>query len=262
MNKNDITKVEESIPEKVEKVLATMGDTDTVSLSSLPQIPELNMILSAYPEDKREEISLSKKQVIDLLKHSKVSTFGVNNTLPMLCQGEECPHSQTCFFHKANIAPVGERCPDEIMFLNQMIPQLLIDMHVDIENFLEVSMVQEYAAALLDQRRAQNRIALEGDVKDVPTTVVQSTGTILYAEQETPFVVIKERAGKRLAQIRRELLATREQRAKYKLNDTKDPSTRAAELKEKFIKIAEAERREKEEEEENVDKAFKEEIGE
>jgi len=259
MNKDDITTTE-IIPKKIEKALAKMGEKDLIALVDLPETPEIKQILVAYPEEVREDIKLSRAQVSSILKNSKISTFGVNNTLPMLCYGSECPVHKICFFYKAEIHPEGERCPDEIMYLDQMIPQLITDMGVDLENYLEVSMVQEYASALLDKRRAQNMIAIHGDVKEVATSVIQATGTALYTEQATPYVEIKEKASKRLQQIRKELLATREQRAKYKLTDDTDPSTRAAEMREKFEKLVAHEEKNKELREHNLDKAFKEEI--
>jgi len=259
MSKDDITN-KDIVPDKVEKALAKMGKDDLVALVDLPKTTEIEKILAAYPEEVREDIKLSRKQVTSLLKHSKISTFGVNNTLPMLCHGEECPVYKTCFFYKAGIAPKGERCPDEIMYLDQMIPQLITDMGVDLENYLEVSMVQEYAAALLDKRRAQNMIALYGDVKEVATSVIQATGTALYTEQATPYVDIKARSSKLLTQLRKELLATREQRAKYKLTDETDPSTRAAEMREKFEKLVEIEQEEKKITEQSLDEAFKEDV--
>ena len=119
-------------------------------------------------------------------------------------------------------------------------------------------MVQEYAATLLDERRARNMIAMEGDVKEVASAVVQSTGTVLYQEQLTPYVDIKEKASRRLSLLRKELLATREQRAKYKLTDDSDPSTRAAEMREKFEKLRIREDSNKKLLEADLDQAFKE----
>ena len=154
------------------------------------------------------------------------------------------------------IAPLGERCPEEIMYLDSMVPQLITDFGVDLENYLEVNMVQEYASALLDKRRADKMIALEGDVKEVATAVVQATGTIIYNDQVTPYVDIKDKSTRKLSLIRKELLATREQRAKYKLTDTHDPSTRASDIKKRFLEIQAREKDRVQEEQQSIDKAF------
>ena len=101
-------------------------------------------------------------------------------------------------------------------------------------------------------------IALEGDVKEVASAVVQSTGTVLYQEQLTPYVDIKDKASRRLSIIRKELLATREQRAKYKLTDDSDPSTRAAEMREKFELLKSREESKQKMVKADLDEAFKE----
>jgi len=99
-------------------------------------------------------------------------------------------------------------------------------------------------------------IAIEGDVKEVPMSVIQQTGTVVSVDQITPYVDIKEKASKKLAILRRELLATREQRAKYKMTDTVDPSTRASELREKFLEITTREQEDTKHEKKSLDEAF------
>ena len=257
-NKSDITKKESALSLKLSNALKQIDKDEKVKLSSLPSVPEIESILSAYPDDKQDSIELSRVQVETLIQNAKTSTFGVKNTLPLVCQDDECPFATICTFHKMGIAPKGERCPDEILYLEAMVPQLIKDMGVDMENYLEVNMVQEYAATLLDERRARNMIALEGDVKEVAHAVVQSTGTVLYQEQLTPYVDIKDKASRRLSIIRKELLATREQRAKYKLTDDSDPSTRAAEMREKFELLKNREVDNKMLLDADLDKAFKE----
>jgi len=255
MNKNDIPN-EEALPTKVTKALAKMGDDEKIALSSLPAVPEIDRILYAYPEEMRDKVELTRTQVEKILRNTKISTFGVNNTLPLICKNDDCSFTPMCIFYKMGIAPEGEACADEIMYLDAMIPQLIKDMTVDMENYLEVSMVQEYAGALLDKRRAERMIAIEGDVKEVPMSVIQQTGTVVYVDQITPYVDIKEKASKKLAILRRELLATREQRAKYKMTDTVDPSTKASELREKFLEITTREQEDTKQEKKSLDEAF------
>jgi len=256
-NKTDITK-EESSNKVINEALEKMGDTGLVALVKLEQVPEIESLLKAYPEEMRSSLTVSKEQLKRLIQHTKASTYGVSETLPLVCKSAECPFASVCMFEKTGIAPKGERCPPEIIFLNEMVPQLIKDMGADLENYMEVRMVQEYAATLLDERRARMMISIEGDVKEVATSVVQATGTVLYAEQATPYVEIKEKAVKRLTQLRKELLATKEQRAKYKLTDDRDPSTRAAEMRKKFSKIQQAEENEEQKLQEDLDNAFKE----
>ena len=256
---SDITNKESNaLSLRLSEALKQIDKDEKVKLIALPAVPEIQSILSAYPKDKRDSIELSRQQVETLIKNANTSTFGVKNTLPLVCQDDECPFASICTFHKMGIAPKGERCPDEILYLEAMVPQLIKDMGVDMENYLEVNMVQEYAATLLDERRARNMIALEGDVKEVANAVVQATGTVLYQEQLTPYVDIKDKASRRLSILRKELLATREQRAKYKLTDDSDPSTRAAEMREKFERLRSKEDINKKLLEADVDKAFQE----
>tara|TARA_B100000131_G_scaffold313491_1_gene348949 strand:+ start:1064 stop:1855 length:792 start_codon:yes stop_codon:yes gene_type:complete len=259
MAKNDISKLDKLSP-SIEKALSEVKEGDTVKLSELPAVPEITKILQAYPEDKRQGIELTRSQVEGILKNTKISTFGVNNTLPMICTKEDCNYKSMCVFYKMGIAPEGDPCPDEIMYLDSMVPQLVKDMHVDMENYLEISMVQEYAAALLDKRRAERMIAQEGDVKEVPVSVVQQTGTVIYSDQISPYMEIKEKAAKKLSTLRKELLATREQRAKYKLTDDRDASTKAADLRERFEIIAQRDKDNKMLEQKNLDDAFNEDI--
>ncbi len=259
MAKNDISNTDK-LPKGVDEALAKIEEGETIKLVELPAVPAITKILNAYPDDKKNDIELTRSQVEEILKNTKISTFGVNNTLPMICKNHECHHKTMCTFYKLGIAPEGSPCPDEIMYLDSMVPQLITDMHVDMENYLEVSMVQEYAAALLDKRRAERMIAQEGDVKEVPVSVVQQTGTVIYSEQISPYAEIKEKAAKKLSTLRKELLATREQRARYKLTDDRDASTRSAELRERFEVIRQREEENKKMEKQNLDDAFKEDI--
>lgn len=259
MAKNDISNTDE-LSKDVDNALSKVADGEKIKLVSLPAVPEIQKILQAYPDDKKDDIELTRSQVEEIIKNTKISTFGVNNTLPMICKNEECQYKSMCTFYKMGIAPEGSPCPDEIMYLDSMVPQLITDMHVDMENYLEISMVQEYAAALLDKRRAERMIAQEGDVKEVPVSVVQQTGTVIYSDQISPYMEIKEKATKKLSMLRKELLATREQRAKYKLSDDRDASTKAADLRERFEVIKQREETNNMLEKKNLDDAFEKDV--
>jgi len=259
MSKNDISNTDK-LSEDVDQALSKVQDGEKIKLSELPAVPEINKILQAYPDDKKDDIELTRSQVEEIIKNTKISTFGVNNTLPMICKNDECQFKSMCTFYKMGIAPEESPCPDEIMYLDSMVPQLIKDMHVDMENYLEISMVQEYAASLLDKRRAERMIAQEGDVKEVPVSVVQQTGTVIYSEQITPYMEIKDKAARKLSILRKELLATREQRAKYKLTDDRDASTKAADLKQRFEVIKQREDSNKMLEKQNLDDAFEKDI--
>ena len=133
-NKSDITNKKGALSLRLSTALKKIGTDEKVKLSTLPAVPEIETILNAFPEEKRDGIELSRSQVETLIKNARISTFGVNNTLPLVCQDDECPFATICTFHKMGIAPKGERCPDEILYLEAMVPQLIKDMGVDMEN--------------------------------------------------------------------------------------------------------------------------------
>ena len=91
MAKNDISNTDE-LSKDVDNALSKVADGEKIKLDSLPEVPEIQKILQAYQDDKKDDIELTRSQVEEIIKNTKISTFGVNNTLPMICKYEECQY--------------------------------------------------------------------------------------------------------------------------------------------------------------------------
>ena len=214
--------------------------SEETSLIKLDGLEPMEILLRNLPDEWREKLTLDKKKYALIEAHlSGNATLSLKNRLPMVCEGEDCPYQKVCVYYKAGLAPRGHGCPEEKIIIEQIVPQLIKDLDVDLEKIIELDMISEYTDAVLQEVRAQRQIAVEGQVLESVTTVDPRTGIAYYEKKEAPSLLVKERAQRRKAQLRKDFLATREQRAKFHLDVTEDESTAQAKKRKAYERVME-----------------------
>ncbi|MGD9697447.1 hypothetical protein [Acinetobacter sp.] len=209
--------------------------TKLVKLEDVKDAPELSELLRNLPEEFVTSVTLDEKQISMLRAHAaNDGTLGLKARLPIVCAGSECPFAKVCVYQKVGLAPVDYGCPEEMIIIEKLVPALVKDLQVDSENLVELDMIMEYVDAELQEIRAQKELAVRGQIEESVSTVDPASGTAYYERKESPSLNVKERAQRRKAQLRKDFLATREQRARYKLDKVEDESTRQAEKRKQY----------------------------
>jgi len=208
--------------------------TKMVALKDVKQ-EHIQRLLENYPEELRGNLQIDPDKLKLLAAHLEDNrSYGLKSRLPLNCKGEECPFARICIYQRSGIAPVGFGCPEEMIVIDQLVPALIKELSVDVENPIELDMIAEFIDAELQEMRAQKTLALDGQIIDGVAAVDQRTGTAITEPKESPSLSVKERAQRRKAQLRKDFMATREIRARYKVQDKDDESQRQAALKKRM----------------------------
>lgn len=225
-----------------EKVFKKNPEKKVQLVKYADEFPPIKAILKTFPESMQSDLTLTGAQLLQLIRFSADRTFGMAQTVPLNCKDADCDFADICLYHKMGIAPEGNPCPEEVDVIFRMVPQLIEDLEVDPENYVELNMVQEYVDAIIQEHRAQKYLALTNDI--VPRTVAidQTTGAPIKQDDFSPSLLNKEKAQRKKERLRKELVATREGRLKHKISNPEDESQRAARMRER---MEEAERLDK-----------------
>jgi len=191
----------------------------------------IRRLLEVYPDLDPDQIRLTKDQLTQIIRSASDSAFRMAKSVSLVCDGNECPYRNMCLYYKVGIAPVGEPCMEEVVLIQQTLPQLIRDFQIDLEDSVEHDMVQEYMDAVVTEHRSRKDIALTGQVVESVTTVDPTTGQPYYEKKENPVLAVKERALKRKDRIRKDFIKTREQRARYQVGNPEDESSLAADIR-------------------------------
>lgn len=230
-NKKDKSISEVAALALAEQKLKANPDKEIRLIDYVKDIPAIEQIINSYPEDLRDNLTLTQSQLLQLIRFSQDRVFGMAQTVPLHCKGEECDFADICLYYKLQIAPVDYPCPEEVDLVTRMVPQLIQDLEIDSESYVELNMVQEYVDSIIQEHRAQKYLALTNDI--VPRTIAIDPTTALpvYQDDFAPALITKEKALKKKERLRKELVATREARLKFKIAKPEDESKKAADLR-------------------------------
>lgn len=206
-----------------------------------------NLINIAESESGCEITDESKRylqQFIDMTSKGFVTSMSMN------CAGKLCPYINACPLHAiGSKLPIGKPCPVEnsivVTWITKHLKVLGIDDIEDPVHSFDMDMLYELAGQELIRRRCS--VHLSDDPRLVSNQQIAATqqGEPIFADVINPVLDVMERAGRNIGRIREALVATREAQVKAGQIAT-DPSTRAAELREKAMAIADARRKQQE----------------
>lgn len=180
----------------------------------------------------------------------EMTSKGFVTSMSMTCAGPKCPFISACPLNKiGSKLPIGKTCPVEssiiVTWITKHLKVLGIEDIDDPAHSFDMDMLYELAGQELLRWRCS--IHLSDDPRLVSNQQVGATtqGEPIFADVINPVLDVMEKAGRNISRIREALVATRESQVKAGQIAT-DPSTRAAELREKAAQIAEARRKQQE----------------
>lgn len=141
---------------------------------------------------------------------TKTSLF---SSIPMRCTGPKCLYADSCPLQEQNIAPIGQSCPIEMALVSQFMESVMTELNVNPENLIEVSMVRDLVDQEVQQMRATKLLAKESFIQE-NVVGLDSDGRPVMKKEMHLAVDLTDRLLKRKKDIRNQMMATREQKAK------------------------------------------------
>jgi hypothetical protein len=162
-----------------------------------------------FPETWTEE---DKEKAIDLVRPQKTRN-SMFSSIPMNCESEKCIFASTCPLLKENLAPKNNPCPIEMSMVSQFTSEYMQQLDVNPSNLVEVSMVRDLVDQEIQYMRKTKLLAKEHFIQENVIGVDQDGQPILKKELHLA-VELEDKLHKRRKDLRNQLLATREARAK------------------------------------------------
>lgn len=162
-----------------------------------------------FPETWTDE---DKEKAIDLVRPQKTRN-SMFSSIPMNCEAEKCIFASTCPLLKENLAPKNNPCPIEMSMVSQFTAEYLDQLDVNPNNLVEVSMVRDLVDQEIQYMRKTKLLAKEHFIQENVIGVDQDGQPILKKELHLA-VELEDKLHKRRKDLRNQLLATREAKAK------------------------------------------------
>jgi hypothetical protein len=163
-----------------------------------------------FPEEwSQEEID----KAIDLVRPQKTRT-SMFASIPMRCEAEKCIFATTCPLLQENLAPKGKACPLEMSIVSQFTSEYMEQLDVSPDNLVEVSMVRDLVDQEVQYIRKTKLLAKEHFIQENVIGIDSNTGEPIMKKELHLAVELEDRLHKRRKDLRNQLLATREARAK------------------------------------------------
>jgi len=162
-----------------------------------------------FPETWTDE---QKEKAVELVRPQKTKT-SMFSSIPMNCEAIKCIFSDTCPLLRENLAPKGKPCPIEMSIVAQFTADYMNQLDVHPDNLVEVSMVRDLVDQEVQYIRKTKLLAKEHFVQENIIGVDNEGQPILKKELHLA-VELEDKLHKRRKDLRNQLLATREAKAK------------------------------------------------
>jgi hypothetical protein len=143
-------------------------------------------------------------------RQTRASMF---SSIPMKCTGPACPFQDTCPLMAQNLAPLNKPCPLEMAMVSQFMQEYMEELGVDPENLIEVSMVRDLVDQEVQYLRKTKTLAKEHFITE-NVVGVDPQGNVVMRKELHLAVELEDKLHKRKKDLRNQLLATREARAR------------------------------------------------
>ncbi|BCO16174.1 hypothetical protein_gp121 [Bacillus phage vB_BceM_WH1] len=163
---------------------------------------------------------------------SNEAKHGMYSSIPMLCRGEACPYAQVCPLIETGDAPDGERCSLEIALILKKFEDYSEEFGIDETNVVDMGLTKDLIDLDIQQFRAENRLAIEGDFIQDVVVAVNERGDEITNPQISKASEYKEKVMTKRHKILELMNSTRKDKAGDKLSVQLDPSTYASRLME------------------------------
>lgn len=194
-----------------------------------------------FPEGWTKE---QKEKAADMVRPMKMRT-SLFTSIPMRCYAEKCQFADICPLMQEGLAPKGLPCPIEMSAVQQFMTEYMLELGVESDNLIEVSMVRDLVDQEIQQMRKTWVLSREHFIQENVIGIDPDGKPILRKELHQA-VDFEDRIMRRKKSLREQLLATREARARVgqgvqdtaqavaklleqanKINDTKAKALRA-----------------------------------
>ena len=162
-----------------------------------------------FPEEWSDE---DKSKAVELIRPQKTRTT-MFSSIPMNCEAAKCIFASTCPLHKENLAPKGNPCPIEMSMVAQFTAEYMEQLEVHSENLVEVSMIRDLVDQEVQYLRKTKLLAKEHFIQENIIGIDHDVNPIMKKELHLA-VELEDRLHKRRKDLRNQLLATREAKAK------------------------------------------------
>jgi hypothetical protein len=225
----------------------TPGQTVAVTLSGLAITADgkfkkskyLNVLAGTVDDYSDMIFTPEEAQRINLSIHSLKN--GSTAAIPVICTGPLCPWATRCVFQQINKAPIGRQCLVEVNLLKQWQLNYLEEYDVDLDNFTEMTLINELVEVEILLHRCYLSMSLDPNesmgVVDTPIGFDHQGNTILQP-QISKRIELREQLLARKSKLIKMLVGDRQEKYKkeaaLKQRESRDPSTTMAQLKEQM----------------------------
>lgn len=162
-----------------------------------------------FPEHWSDE---DREKAVELVRPQRTRN-AMFSSIPMTCEAEKCVFADTCPLMKESLAPRGKPCPLEMAIVAQFTSEYMEQLDVHPDNLVEVSMVRDLVDQEVQYMRKTKLLAKEHFIQENVIGVDQDGQPILKKELHLA-VDLEDRLHKRRKDLRNQLVATREAKAK------------------------------------------------
>jgi hypothetical protein len=153
-----------------------------------------------------------KNRAVELVRPQKTRT-SMFSSIPMNCEATKCTFADTCPLLKENLAPKGNPCPIEMSIVAQFTAEYMEQLDVQADNLVEVSMIRDLVDQEVQYIRKTKLLAKEHFIQENIIGIDHEGQPIIKKELHLA-VELEDRLHKRRKDLRNQLLATREAKAK------------------------------------------------
>lgn len=140
----------------------------------------------------------------------KTSMF---TSIPMQCNGPSCMFADTCPLQLENIAPIGNACSLELTMVRDFMGDYIEQLDINPDNLIELSQIRDLVDQEVQYIRKSKLLAKEDFIQE-NVAGIDADGDPIMRKELHLAIDYEDRILKRKAVLLKQLVATREARAK------------------------------------------------
>lgn len=153
-----------------------------------------------------------KEDAAEMVRPSRTKT-AMFSSIPIRCQAEKCVFAKQCPLLAKGLAPKGKKCPIELSMVKQFTEDYMNDLNVDPDNLVEMSMVRSLVDQEIQMHRKTWLLSEEHFIQE-DVVGMDKDGNVILKKELHKAVELEDKIHKRMKELRSQLLATREAKAK------------------------------------------------
>lgn len=206
-------------------------EENKVSLAFIDE-PIIKVMAKYIDEDVLNNIELTKKEIVELVKYVIKSRYGEYNNIPMTCTGVRCVHKNTCPLVKFNKPPIGKECPLERYNLEEWRKDYAESLNADMNDKNEREQIMDMVEADILDARANAVLATEGFIMYNTVAYDYDSGQEITRKEEHIALKLKDRVKLRKDKKLKDFIGTRKDKMQTLTAIKEDPTQYFARLRE------------------------------